>query len=496
MQNIRHRLFKGTLWLASARVATNLLSLVSTFFLARLLVPADFGLVALGTTILTIVNSVTNISLSQALVQHRAPTTDHFHTAWTLNFGRAAIIAALMAASAQPLSVFFEDTRLVSVILVLSLSMLCSGLENPRAIMLTRDLVFWQQFMLQVSQTLVSLVVSIVLAVLYQSYWALVIGTVAGQVAGVMLSYGIMPFRPRFKVVHTKELFSFSLWLTFCQIITTINWNFDQLLVGKFLGQTALGYYTVGNKIAIIPSREATAPLTVSLFPAFSRVADDRSRLAAAYQSATGLAAAIALPLGVGTALIADPLVRLTMGEKWLPTVLMIQVLACVFGFQSMFSLVQPLVMATGRTQLLFKRDLQAFAARIPLLVIGLYFGGLPGVVYARAVSGTATFFMQTSMVTQVTGLTFMEQARAHFRALAASVVMAAAVVPITMAMPDSFRPLDNALEIAALVLIGGAAYIAATLVLWMMMRRPEGPEAEILRIIDKVRNFLRRAPA
>ena len=200
--------------------------------------------------------------------------------------------------------------------------------------------------------------------------------------------------------------------------------------------------------------------------------------------------------MGVGTAHIARPLERLPMGEKWLPAVLMIQVLACVFGFQTMFSLVQPLVMATGRTQLLFKRDLQAFLARIPLLVIGLYFGGLPGVVYARAISGTATFFMQTTMVTQVTGLTFLQQARAHYRALAASAVMAIVVVPIALAMPASFLPLDSLLEISVLLLIGGGAYVGATLAFWLMMGRPEGPEAEVLRILDKVRSFLRRAPA
>jgi PST family polysaccharide transporter len=493
MQDVRTKLFKGTIWLAAARVVTNLLGLAGTIVLARLLIPADFGLVAIGTTLLTIINTVTSISMSEALIQLRNASTAHFHTAWTLNLSRAAIVAAILAAAAFPIADFYEEPRLAGVILMLSLTILLNGLENPRAIMLTRDLVFWQQFMLQVSAKLVALIVSVLLAIVYQTYWALVLGAVCGQAVGVLVSYTVLPFLPRPSFHHAKDLFSFSLWLTLSQIVRTINFNMDQLLIGKLLGKAELGYYTVGNNLAVIPSREATAPLTMTLFPAFSRVAHQRDRLAAAYQSAQSLVTAIAFPVGVGVALIADPLVRLTMGEKWLPSVLLIQVLAAVFGFQTLVTLSQPLAMAAGQTRFVFRRDVQALCFRVPLILLGLYLGGLPGLVYARAVTGTTGLVFGAQVVTRITGLSFIEQMKPNIRALVSSGVMAVVVSGFSLMLPTSLDPLENGWKLAAYILVGATAYISTTLGLWVLMQRPKGPETEVGNILVKLLRMLKR---
>jgi PST family polysaccharide transporter len=484
------------MWLTAARLGTNLLGFIGILFLARLLVPADFGLVALGTTMLSMITSVTSISLSQALIQHRDPTPDHFHTVWTLNVARTAIVALLFAAAGPSASIFYEDPRLANVMYVLSVGCLLTGLENPRTIMMTRDLVFWQQFMLQISQRIVNLVVAVTIAIIYQTYWALLLGTVAGQLVGVLVSYSVLPFRPQPKLKHVRELFSFSIWLTFSGIINTINWNFDQLMIAKFLGKTELGYYTVGNNLAVIPTRQATAPLTQTLFPAFAKVAHQRDRLASAYQAAQTLVTSISLPVGVGMALVADPLVRLAMGEKWLSAVPIIQVLSCVFGFQTVVSLNQPLAMAAGQTSLIFKRDVQAFLYRVPMLIIGMYLGGLIGVVYARAIAGTTGLFLGANVVFRVAGVSFLEQMRPNLRIFISTLSMAIIVLSVGAAFPASFDSFQNLLKIAITVPVGAACYVGTTLCLWAMMGKPKGPETEVLKVLAKVRDYLRRDKA
>jgi lipopolysaccharide exporter len=487
VKNVRSRLLKGAVWLSAARLATNLLATISTLVLARLLVPSDFGLVALGTTTLSILTSITNISLSEALVQHRDPSDRHFNTVWTLNLLRGVLIGSIFTLIALPVAHYYSDDRLINVMLALSGSAVLNGLENPRAIMLTKQLIFWQQFMLQVSQKLVVLVTSVAIAVIYHSYWALIGGIVLGQFAGVLVSYTVLPFRPSFSIAHARELFSFSIWLTLCEAINTINWNFDQLLVGKFIGKTALGYYTVGNNLAVMPSREATAPLTGTLFPAFSNLSHDPVRLAAAYQRAQTLVTAIALPAGVGMALIADPLVRLTMGEKWLPVVFVIRILAAVFAFQTFGSLAQPLAMAAGRTQLLFRRDLQAFLYRVPLVIVGLYFGGFAGVLYARAVMGTTGLLFNTNVVTKVTGLSLWQQIRPNMRAVASVLLMVAVLVPIDALSVKTADHWAIAENLAVLIVVGALVYGFATFAIWRMAGRPEGPESEIAQVMSKV---------
>ena len=253
--------------MTAARLLVNLVGLLSAFVLARILAPSDFGLVALATTVLAILGSLTEISLSDALVQHQGPTTDHFHTAWTLNLGRSVFVAVIFASSAVTLASIFQEQRLVEVIWALSAGVILGGLKNPRAIMMTRDLIFWQQSFFQVSERAVTLIISIVIAVIYKSYWAIVIGSIAGQAVGIVLSYTVLPFLPRIRWSHARELFSFSIWLTFCQMINTVNWKSDHLLVGYFFGRTSLGFYTVGDNLASLPTREIVAPITTTLFP-------------------------------------------------------------------------------------------------------------------------------------------------------------------------------------------------------------------------------------
>jgi PST family polysaccharide transporter len=292
---------------------------------------------------------------------------------------------------------------------------------------------------------------------------------------------------------HSRELFSFSIWLTLSQIANTINWNLDQLLIGKFTGKSELGYYTVGNNRAVMPTREATTPLTGTLFPAFSALADQPERLVAAYQRSQSLVTAIALPAGIGMALIADPFVRLTMGEKWLPAIIVIQILAAVFAFQTLGSLSQPLAMACGQTKLLFKRDMQAFFYRVPFIVVGVYFGGLVGVLYARAFVGVTSLVFNTNVVTKIIGLSFCQQMRPNIRALASSACMALVVVPITMSLEKSFDHITNIINLAILVAAGAIAYGATTMLLWRAMGRPNGPETEIIKVLAKALSAVKK---
>jgi lipopolysaccharide exporter len=492
VKNVRSRLLKGAVWLSGARLASNILATLSTLVLARLLLPADFGLVALGTSTLNILASITTISLSEALVQHRDPSDLHFHTAWTLNLLRGVLIGLVFALIAVPVARYYGDYRLENVMFALSGSAILNGLENPRAIMLTKQLIFWQQFMLQASQKLVTLIASVSIAVIYHSYWALIGGILLGQFVGVLVSYTVLPFRPAFSIAHARELFSFSIWLTLSNAINAINWNFDPLLVGKFIGKTTLGYYSVGNSLAVMPSREATAPLTGTLFPAFSNLAHDPVRLAAAYRRAQTLVTAVALPAGVGMALIADPLVRLTMGEKWLPAVFVIRILAAVFAVQSLATLAQPLAMAAGKTQLLFKRDLQGFLYRVPLVIVGLYFGGFAGVLYARAIIGTTGLLFNANVVTKVTGLSLWQQVRPNMRAVASVLLMAAVLVPMDAFSDKGSDHWKIALNLGALIAVGAVVYGVATFILWRAMGRPEGPETELVQVASKVwRSFV-----
>lgn len=486
-RDVRARLATGTIWIAAARLGANLLGLTTTLVLARILVPADFGLVAFGTTILSVVSAVTNMSLTSALIAHKAPTPGHFHTAWTLNGARGVLIAIFLCIAAKPASLIAHEPRLFALMCTLSLGPVIEGFQNPRVVMLVRDLIFRQQFVLQVGAKLVAIIVSISCAMLFKSYWALVLGTLAGQVTGLVVSYLLFPFRPRLSIEHYRELFSFSMWLTLGDLVLTLNLKFDSLLIGQFLGRAPLGVYAVGDNLAVLPTKEAMTPVMSTVFPALSQLIHDRARLGSAYQRAQTLVAAIALPAGIGLGLIADPLIRLTMGDKWLGAIPVVQILTLVYSIMTLATLAQSIAMAAGETRLLFKRDLQGFLISAPAVAAGMYFGGLMGILNVRIVLAGIGILLNMQVVKHVSGVSIVRQFAANTRALASVAVMSLVVLATTRTTAASHEVSALVAAIAIRVLVGALTYVTTTALLWILQGRPEGPEDELLRFAARL---------
>jgi len=482
VSDIASKLWRSSLWVVGARVLVNLLGLLSTFVLAWVLTPGDFGIVALGSTLLAIVSSFTELSLSQALVRHDDPQDPHYGTAFTLNLLRGVALAAVFVAISYGAARYYGDPRLFAVMTAMSASFVIGGLVNPKQVVLQRQLLFWQEFVQAVSQKLIGFVVGVALAVIFRSYWALVISSLASQVTAVAVSYMVYPYRPRFTFRHSRELLGFSFWITAGQLVSTLNWRFDFLLVGKVLGNTALGHYSVAGNLALIPTHEATYPLTRTLYPAMSAIRGDAARLAAGYQRAQALVTAIALPAGFGVAAISEPLIALAMGPKWAPIVPILAVLSIVFAVQTIGSLAQPLGTALGQVRTLFVRDVQMLVLQIPVILVGAVWFGLPGLIAARSITGAIFIAANTMLVRRFTGLGLWEQMRLNIRPLVAASVMAATVLALTRAVgPYDTVPLRIA-ALALFCLVGGVVHIGVTALLWMLAGRPAGPESEIIR--------------
>lgn len=497
---MRKKIARGITWLVAAKVIVNLIAFCSTILLARLLTPDDFGLVALATTILLIISSFTEISMGDALIHHREPTDAHFHTAWSLNLCRALTVGTLFGLSAPFAAQAYNEPRLIPIMYALSFSTIIMGFHNPKLALLKRNLVFKQDFILSVLPKIFGFLVNITIAFSFKTYWALIFGSIASQLVGVIASYIILPYRPKFSVIYARELYSFSVWITLRQVIGTLNGKFDPLLIGSYLGSSTLGQYSVGDNLAGMATREAIGPLEATLFPAFARIAKDGDRLKEAYRLVQSLLSAVALPVGVGTALIAQPLVLVGMGEKWLPAVTIIEVMSCVFAFLTLASPAQPLAMAKGQTKLLFHRDLLIFCIRIPIIVAGIVLGGLPGILYGRAMTGPIVIGINMYLVRSLIGTKISEQALTSWRSVASVAFMALGVTLFKIAFDSwgialGYEAKDTLFLIAkigAIGFVGASLYISGHFVLWMLAKKPNGPETEIIQGVRKLSTKIR----
>lgn len=485
---MRSELSKGVLWLTGAKLVVNVLALASTFVLARLLTPDDFGLVAIATTMLAVLTAVTEMSLASALIHHATPSEEHFDTAWTMNMIRSAIIAFAFAAAAPLAASYYKDDRLITVMVMLSVSIFMGGTLNPKIVTLTRKLIFWQEFAVVVAQKLAGFVVGVVLALIFESYWALLGGILASQGVALVVSYMVVKYRPRFSLKHFRELWSFSMWLTLGQMVNTLNWKFDNLLIGAKFGSTTLGFYTVGDTLAGLPTRETIAPIQQTLFPGFRMVIDDPLRLRKAYQRAQETISAVALPAGFVVALLAEPLVRLVLGEKWLEATKVVEILACVFAAQTMTTPVQPLGMAKGATKTLFHRDTISLCMRVPLIIMGAYWGGVQGILYARLLSGLIAIYINMLLVRNLIALPIMDQLMNSKRSLTSIAMM----VLVHFGLTHVGHPVhDNWLQLLTWTLAHSAIYLAtylgAHISLWFLSKRPDGVEQEVINVARKL---------
>lgn len=242
-----------------------------------------------------------------------------------------------------------------------------------------------------------------------------------------------------------------------------------------------------------MPTREATTPLAQTLFPSFARLTDDPPRLRRAYQRAQSFLCAIGLPAGCGFAIIAKPLILLTLGAKWLPAVIVIQLLAGIFAVQTLSSTVQPLALAMGKTRDLLLRDTIILTIRIPLIIVGLATGGLVGVVLARCISGVIGTLINMAMAYRLIAFSIGAQFAGNLRSLLSVTTMILGASLFNLVMADDGGTLYLIAKIAVMVIGGAAIYLLATYLLWRIAGRPPGPEEEALQMTSNILGIFRK---
>lgn len=473
---------RGAAALGMTRVVINLANLGALVLLARLLTPQDFGLVAICTTVLSVLVAMTELSMGSALVQRAEATQEHIDTAWTMAMIRGLLIAAGFALAAIPLSRLYGDARLAPLFVLSGVTGAMSGMGSPLVTLCTRQMSFRPMITMQIVQKLSAVALSIALALWLRNYWAIVLGSAIGGAISTLLSYFVIPYRPRFTLSRSRELLGFSSWLFVGQAASALNWRFDQLVIGLFLPPAQLGAYSMAETISALPTREATAPLIQTLFPSFARMQGDRDRLRHAYQTALGAVGVIALPVAVGFMLLADPFVRLALGPKWLMAVPLIKVIGACYAIQTLVTGARPLAMAEGATRTLFVRDLWGLMLRAPCVTAGLMAWGMTGLIWGRFLSAILDYFTTTTMVRTLIGLSIRDQFLAHRRTLAAVACMAVAVLladQCLLAMEAA--PFTR---LALLAPLGALTYLAALHGLWLASGRCAGAEAELLALL------------
>lgn len=489
--NLGGRVAAGAVWALLQKALERGLGLVSTLILARLLVPEDFGLVAIATSFVALLELLRMFGFDMALIQLRQVTRSHMDTAWTfaavLGLGIAAMVALLAPLAAD----FYGDPRLAPVLWALALSAAFSGLESNGPVLLRRELQWRKDFIFQTVRKLAAVAFTIPLAFLWRNYWALVVGAVMGRFASLVASYLISPQRPRFSLAARADLWSFSKWVFINNILLFLQQRLPNLIMGRLSSAASVGYFGMARDIGTIPTMELVMPINRAAFPGYAKIAHDPERLRSGFLKMLGAIALLVLPAGVGVALTSELIVRVFLGDKWLPSVPAMQVLSMFGAMYGLQSNANAAYLALGRARLQTAMMAVFIVVLVPALLLLTPRYAQTGAAVACFLAAAVAVPLNLLNVCRCLGIPFRNLLQVLWRPVLSSLAMAAAVTGLAGTLPVAGSFAAAAAQLAILVTTGGLSYLVVDLVLWVLAGRPTGAERWVL---EKLASRLRRS--
>lgn len=376
----------GAIALASQAVKFAL-GIGSTIILARLLVPADFGLIAMVTVVTGFLALFKDLGLSMATIQRQEINHDQVSTLFWINVAISVLMVAIVISLAPSLALFYDEPRLRWITVVLAGTFLFGGLTVQHQALLRRQMRFKVLAVIEIISLSAGIAIAIAAAYLGTGYWALVAMPVTNVIVNTALVWTLCSWRPGWprRGVGSRSMLAFGGHLTGFNILKYCSSEADNLLIGWRWGADALGLYSKAYGLLMLPLRQINIPLRSVAATTLSRLQDDPERFKQYYCRAVNLVVHSTLPLVVFLMVLSEEVITLVLGDNWLGMIPIFQILAISGIFQPLFNTVGWVYIAFGRTQRMIKWGLITTPIRIVSYIIGLPWGPV-GVATAHAI--------------------------------------------------------------------------------------------------------------
>lgn len=459
----------GMVWTYASFACSKLLVFATTVVLARLLLPEEFGVVGYALIVIGYLEVARDLGVGAALITRKSVDRRVASTAFFLSLGWGVLLMLVVALGAPALGSFFRDDRAIPVARVLSLGFLLSALASTHEALLYRSLSFNRRVVPDIAQAVVKGVVSVTLAWLGFGAWSLVLGQLAGQAIFGLAAWIMQPFRPHFEwdPPTARWLLSFGSTIVAADLMAGVLPQLGYLVVGEQLGPTALGIYTVAQRIPELILLNSFVILSTVLFPVLARLQDDPASLQKGYLAAQRYMTLFAFPVAVGLATVAPLFVGVFYGSRWDGVVPVMQLAALRYGLASLGWHAGDIARATGRGRLQMVLILIPVIIVAPMLVPAARMYGVEGVTAALLASTGIAALTKTVVLRRVVKLPIRAALAAVVPGtLAAGTVFLAAAgfIALTAGLPDLVR-LFGATAVGGVVYLATVAIVSPDLV-------------------------------
>ena len=460
---LRPTLLNALYWAAGGRFAGQLISWLITIWVIRILSPADYALMAMATVFIGACELIDELGLGSMITRARELDETSLRKAFGIVLTIKIALFGVLLVAAPAIGWLSASEDLVPLVRLLAFNFLASALAViPRALMV-REMAFRKLVTAEVAATLTAAATTLMLALLGHGVWALAVGALSLTVVRTALFNVLWPFArpPIFSTRGMREFLTFGGAVSLERILWYVYSQADIVIAAKLLGADALGFYVVGKHIASLPAQKISPVIQEVVFPAFARIQADRERVGRSLLQGVNALTVLACPAAFGMAAVAPDLIKVALGERWVPAALPLQTYSLILPLGMVSGIILSALKAIGRSDL----SLRNVALGSLLMIAGFVVGsgwGLAGISLAWLFVYPFYFLATVASSSHALGTTPRALLARIGRSLFGGLLMWGTLTAVGV---YSEHMLPNALlHLVALVVVGASAYLAAML--------------------------------
>ena len=453
--------FKNFVWRFAERCGAQLVTFIVSIVLARILAPEDYGTIALVTVFTTILQVFVDSGLGTALIQKKEADDLDFSSVFFFNFAVCIILYIGMFIAAPFIAEFYNDSSLTSVVRVISLTIVISGVKGIQQAYVSRNMMFKRFFFSTIGGTIFSAVFGIVLA--YQGFgvWALVAQQLSNTAIDTLILWLTVKWRPKlmFSWNRLKTLLVFGWKLLVSALLDTCYNNLRNLIIGKMYSSADLAYYNQGDKFPKVIVTNINTSIDSVLLPTMSSAQDDRERVKNMTRRAIKTSTYVMAPLMMGLAFCSVPIVHLVLTDKWLPCVSFLRIFCVTYMFYPIHTANLNAINAMGRSDWFLRLEVIKKIVGMAILLSTMWFGVM-AMAYSLLLSSVLSQIINSWPNRKLLGYGYLEQIRDIAPAIILAVIMGICVYFI------GYIPLPTIVTLIIQIVAGAIIYIVPSAIL------------------------------
>ena len=432
MDNMKLKTISSLIWKFSERMGAQIIQFVVSIVLARLLTPADYGLIGLITVFITVSLVFAQSGLGQALVQKKNADDIDFSSVFYFSLVFSVLIYVILFAVAPFIAHFYEEPILTNVVRVLGIVVIIGAVHSVQNAYVQKTMQFKCFFWSTLGGTLVSAAIGISMAYNGYGVWALVGQQISNQFANTIILFFAVKWRPKlmFSFERASRLFTYGWKMLVSSLIDTVYTNIHSLIIGKFYSASDLGFYSRGRQFPMLIIQNINTAIDTVLFPVMSEVQDEKARLKSMMRRSIVTSTFLIFPMMAGLAAIAEPITLLLLTEKWLPAVPFIQFCCFIFAFMPIHTANLQAIKALGRSDIFLGLEIAKKIAGILILIITLP-NGLMVMMIGNCVSTIISSFINAFPNRKLLGYSYLEQIKDILPSIVISIIKLVCVLAV-----------------------------------------------------------------